>query len=533
MTLCLHNSVPPQERRVQVRYPLSSLAYLDIGPDNGGIILNVSEEGLALQAVGPLEQQGEINLRIQLPHADDRIETAATIVWLSQSNRQAGVRFTSMPAETRAQIQRWMSSQPPLGASEDRSASDPPDSNPLAPPVPDSQREKWLSLMADFAAHQSAQPAAPGAGSALQADGPAAVAPFAHPRPEIVPREFGKPKQRESGTSSVEAQRARRPLARESSLPAPTLARSESSLAAGSGAISKLLAPQPAIPGSAVLAPAPDAAPKPATDAAQAARNALRQAADTAARQVRARKRLAGIAAFVLFAILCFEVGTWVGRINHQPAPQTSVAPSPRAAAAQTNPGPAKVAKLRERPNAASIQRKRSERSPRASVASENNRHKPTLESAFSASSESPRPNAVSSAPGGNSSPARSFQSAQNLTRTQAAQVDLFTQEPAPRVVDGRVLKPSDRFNPCHLTYRVDPTYPLEAQQQGVQGTVKIHLVIAPDGSVSSEKLISGPPQLVSAALDAAKYWRYFPALLNGEPVQTEKDVDVPFRLSR
>lgn len=115
----------------------------------------------------------------------------------------------------------------------------------------------------------------------------------------------------------------------------------------------------------------------------------------------------------------------------------------------------------------------------------------------------------------------------------QPSPVDFVPEPAGPRIVDGRVLKPSDRFNPCHLTYRVEPTYPLEAQQQGVQGTVKIHLVIAADGSISSEKFISGPSQLAPAALEAAKYWRYFPALLNGEPVQTEKDVEVPFHLSR
>ena len=98
-------------------------------------------------------------------------------------------------------------------------------------------------------------------------------------------------------------------------------------------------------------------------------------------------------------------------------------------------------------------------------------------------------------------------------------------------MVDGYTLKPSDRFNPCHLTYRVEPTYPPEAQRKRIEGVVKIHLVIAADGSVQSEQLISGPGPLVSAALDAAKYWRYFPALLNGQAIPTETDVAITFRL--
>src|SRR5579863_8696583 len=118
MTVCVDNSLPPKERRIRVRHPLGALAYLDIGADNGGIILNVSEEGLALQAAGPLDQQKEISLRIQLPRSEKPIETAARIVWLGQSNRQAGVRFLAMPAAARAQIQEWMRSAPAPGSSE-------------------------------------------------------------------------------------------------------------------------------------------------------------------------------------------------------------------------------------------------------------------------------------------------------------------------------------------------------------------------------------------------------------------------------
>jgi periplasmic protein TonB len=102
---------------------------------------------------------------------------------------------------------------------------------------------------------------------------------------------------------------------------------------------------------------------------------------------------------------------------------------------------------------------------------------------------------------------------------------------PAATIVAGRTLRPTDRFNPCHLTYRVEPAYPLEAQQQRVEGAVKIHLVIGADGTVRSMRLLSGSPLLVPAAMDAAKYWQYVPALLNGQPVETEQDIEMDFRL--
>jgi hypothetical protein len=36
---------------------------------------------------------------------------------------------------------------------------------------------------------------------------------------------------------------------------------------------------------------------------------------------------------------------------------------------------------------------------------------------------------------------------------------------------------------------------------------------------------------LTSAALDAAQYWRYIPALRNGEPYETEQDISINFHL--
>jgi protein TonB len=92
-------------------------------------------------------------------------------------------------------------------------------------------------------------------------------------------------------------------------------------------------------------------------------------------------------------------------------------------------------------------------------------------------------------------------------------------------------LKPSDRFNPCYLAYRVEAEYPPEAQKQQIEGVVKIRQVVGIDGKVRSVKLLTGPPLLVPAALEAARYWRYLPALLNGQPIETEQDVEIEFHL--
>jgi periplasmic protein TonB len=98
-------------------------------------------------------------------------------------------------------------------------------------------------------------------------------------------------------------------------------------------------------------------------------------------------------------------------------------------------------------------------------------------------------------------------------------------------VVDGRALTGTDRFNPAHLLYHFDPDYPSEAKQQDIEGTVILRLSIDTSGSVDSARLLSGPPLLVPAAISAVKNWRYLPALLNGQPVKSEQDVSIEFRL--
>jgi periplasmic protein TonB len=81
------------------------------------------------------------------------------------------------------------------------------------------------------------------------------------------------------------------------------------------------------------------------------------------------------------------------------------------------------------------------------------------------------------------------------------------------------------------LLTRVAPTYPPEATQQRIEGTVRLHAVIGDDGKVLSLEPVSGPPLLVEAALIAVRQWRYGPTLFDGHRVQVQDDVRLVFRL--
>jgi TonB family protein len=55
----------------------------------------------------------------------------------------------------------------------------------------------------------------------------------------------------------------------------------------------------------------------------------------------------------------------------------------------------------------------------------------------------------------------------------------------------------------------VQPSYPQLARQLKVQGTVRVSVVIAPDGKVRSAHALGGSPLLIPPAEEAAKHWTF------------------------
>jgi TonB family protein len=59
---------------------------------------------------------------------------------------------------------------------------------------------------------------------------------------------------------------------------------------------------------------------------------------------------------------------------------------------------------------------------------------------------------------------------------------------------------------------RMTPVYPEIARRMNISGVVKLVVVVAPNGSVKSTKVLGGHPLLVTAAEDAIKRWKFEPA---------------------
>jgi TonB family protein len=81
------------------------------------------------------------------------------------------------------------------------------------------------------------------------------------------------------------------------------------------------------------------------------------------------------------------------------------------------------------------------------------------------------------------------------------------------------------------IVSRVEPVYPLEAKQKGIEGEVLFEISIDEQGEVTDVQVLGGNAILVEAAYEAVKQWRYTPVLLNGNPVRARTSVSIKFEL--
>jgi TonB family protein len=82
-----------------------------------------------------------------------------------------------------------------------------------------------------------------------------------------------------------------------------------------------------------------------------------------------------------------------------------------------------------------------------------------------------------------------------------------------------------------YVEQRVEPEYPEQARNQHIQGSVVLVALVGKDGVVENLSTVSGDPQLVAAATDAVRQWRFKPFFRNGSPEEFQTQITVSFRL--
>ena len=80
------------------------------------------------------------------------------------------------------------------------------------------------------------------------------------------------------------------------------------------------------------------------------------------------------------------------------------------------------------------------------------------------------------------------------------------------------------------LISQIDPL--ISAAQLGPTDFVHVHATIGEDGRVGTVTFIHGPSAISSAVVRAIREWRYQPTSVNGQPVETQCDIELRYRSS-
>lgn len=83
----------------------------------------------------------------------------------------------------------------------------------------------------------------------------------------------------------------------------------------------------------------------------------------------------------------------------------------------------------------------------------------------------------------------------------------------------------------CSPTKRTQPVYPPIAKAARISGTVVLEALISKTGVVSDLRVVSGPPLLRQASIDAVRTWRFRPYMVNGVPMEEKTTVNVVFTI--
>ena len=562
-------------RRSYPRQKVSSLAYVDLGSANGGMLRNLSEGGLALTAA-PILCAGELPcVRFELPEVYEWIEARGRIVWLSESGKAAGIEFKELPAHELDKVKSWLAGEHREKSGETR-RSEGTESSSVAVPSVDTELEASAEQEAILA--RSLSPRRNAARATQRASGPIK----GRSAGEGVDKS-GETRTRSEGTelSSVavqsvdeleagaqqEAILARAPSPRRNATrvtqrtsgpikqrSAAILAlialasfaagividrgfhqRSSASIQKGSEmAVKARVVPSKPLPAEktqAADAKASDqsriaaartlpSSPNASTPFARPQRTeqhgsrAPQQNGNSAPRQSKEEARTARSPS---------TMPSNGSSLTNQP---TAAARSTATATVPSNKGLAGPLPLKQRVDA------QQELSPQSTVAQPESHNGPAQNGAPMVPAQTPQTQALGATVKGNSlTVASGVPNSPPVSPSISITVPPF---PSIRVPPGLKSKPSSlgtSLQMGQLASRVEPTYPSEAVRQGIEGTVKVHASIGSDGAVQSV-VASGPHLLAEVAMSAVRQWRYRPTRLGGQAIEADEDVVFVFRLS-
>jgi TonB family protein len=532
-------AIHPPDRRLQIRTTPASRTCVELGGTNGGIVLNISETGMAVAVGDPLVDDNLPSIRFLLPSSGQSIEISAQIVWLAESKKRAGIRFVDLTAEARNQISNWIASEKPAPGFEDLTPV-PAESlipatlesfpeEPIGSVFPEQDQPSSPELI-PHAASQAAKMATPEIPDASRLS---LVEELQEKVPRRTPVIGFAPQARtgrvESSTGRIENSTSRLYVLEISGfqVAAVVLVFAVTSLTVGLtvGRVpfgNRQWDTQKSIP---------------ATDATSQA--LFNRPGETTSRASTPR-----------------AAKTFNTPAANPPAPEThSESPSAQSLNARpadsdtsgrlTGPSPAVTSRsLTDSDNPeGSLERKGSTGLIARNApppANPQPAHSPSAANPISGAPANPTPHAAPhlsspstilvSGPGDGSKPFRLI-----LPEKPIAASSTFAMTSQLSVLVPPELGPATAHKPARLQAGevvsfVWPRYPRPGDRHGSSETVRVRTTIGELGQVLDVKHVSGSISLLPAAISAIRQWRYKPTLLNRRPIQAHQDVTIEFR---
>jgi hypothetical protein len=470
-----------RDRRRHPRRTVSSLTYVKLDDTNGGIVLNISEDGLAMTAADVLVGEYLPNMRFQLPKCAQPIEASGKIVWLTESRKGAGIRFVSLSEEHRNQLRQWISSRRSPSEIQDASSAVRKSAQQMQTPSPRASRAviPWVERVGEVEESQPEELFPSESSSRVRHEVKETKAASERPRPAI-------PQMSELAGSSIsdirwpfwseQGELPPEPRSNKLSLVALVVVFIAISFAVGlvlgHGSFEGLL--------GRVQSMMPDK---------------YQQAASTVTSPADAVGHSSPSAA---------------------PAPEQNADSATQLPAAPADPAPSAPASGNE---GTQVTGTPLETSTPAS-GSEND---------AKTSDESSEPILVTP-PSEGEQPFRFTVPEKAVSASSSVAVSSQASILVPPEAGSASFHQSERLQLGALIFYVEPQYPRGRDQTETEDIVKLRATVGENGQITNVERISGPMPLIPAAMSAVREWRYTPTLLSGRPIQTEEDITIEFR---
>jgi protein TonB len=560
------------DTRDRRHYPrqITALNYIKLDEGNGGILLNISEDGLAFTAAEPLAGEFVPRLCFQLADKTEWIEASGRIVWLNDSKKGAGVQFVQISDAHRQQIRQWIESRMPLSEGQEaigisHKTRGEAEITPFPEPYNDSQK-----IEAQYEIPEPLRKMFPSENTLEVEVAHSAPAPQAEtfsetqdaPQIQMPQPQFSRAVKVETLTEIHQTREQEEATAAPERTPT---AQSDAPLESPPDSAARTNSFQPSEPaGSAVRVPNFGyQTAVPSSYQQEDWTNWVDPSATTH------RSKLGFVVLGVLFVVVAFAIGLAFGHgsfdglvesvrqhlpdkyqqvlspsdssdetaatsgsgapntganaaaDNNVPAPSQNQAPAPQpsvppATSSPTTPG--------NEPAASRTDNKATQ----PAGASSGSQTDVPRESESAATESDSTPVLVSVASSGNG-PFRLTTPEGAVSASSSVAISSQTTVLVPREAGAEAVQPAKRLQLGALVFRVDPQYPKKIGRNEVE-IVKLLATVGENGEVTNVQRISGPLPFAAAAMNSIREWKYSPTLFDGHPVKTEEKIVVAFR---